>query len=114
MLAILNSLNSHNLPIFQPFLMILVSKFMVHRALSDRTNLLIRLLFPLKHWPNIYASETVICCIYLLTLLSSANSVDPNQTALHCLFIKPLKHFSRRLIVIGALRAKLVLFEELA
>ena len=37
MLAILNSLNAHNLPIFQPNLMILVSKFMVHRALSDKT-----------------------------------------------------------------------------
>ena len=33
MLAILNSLNAHNFPIFQPILMILVSKFMVHRAL---------------------------------------------------------------------------------
>ena len=29
MLAILNSLNAHNFPIFQPILMILVSKFMV-------------------------------------------------------------------------------------
>ena len=37
MLAILNYLNSHNLPIFQPILMILVSKFMVYRALSDKT-----------------------------------------------------------------------------
>ena len=35
MLAILNSLNGHNLLIFQPMLMILVSKCMVHRALSD-------------------------------------------------------------------------------
>ena len=35
MLAILNSLNAHNFLIFQPILMILVSKFMVHRALSD-------------------------------------------------------------------------------
>ena len=34
MLAILNSLNAHNSPIFQPILMILVSKFVVHRALS--------------------------------------------------------------------------------
>ena len=39
MLAILNFLNAHNLPIFQPILMILVSKFMVHRALSDKTYL---------------------------------------------------------------------------
>ena len=37
MLAILNSLNAHNLRIFRPILMILVSKFMVHRALFDKT-----------------------------------------------------------------------------
>ena len=36
MLAILNSLNAHNLLIFQPILMKLVSKFMVYRALSDK------------------------------------------------------------------------------
>ena len=36
MSAILNSLNVHNLLIFQSILMILVSKFMVHRALSDK------------------------------------------------------------------------------
>ena len=35
MLAILNYLNAHNFLIFQPILVILVSKFMVHRALSD-------------------------------------------------------------------------------
>ena len=35
MLDILNSLNAHNFPIFQPILMIPVSKFMVHKALSD-------------------------------------------------------------------------------
>ena len=35
MLAILNSLNALNVLIFQPILMILVSKFMVHRVLSD-------------------------------------------------------------------------------
>ena len=39
MLAILNFLNAHYLPIFQPSLMILVSKFMVYRALSDITYL---------------------------------------------------------------------------
>ena len=47
MVAKLNSLNAHNLPIFQPILMILVSKFMVHRALSDRIYLLLGLLSPL-------------------------------------------------------------------
>ena len=48
MLAILNSLNAHILPIYQPILMILVSKFMVHRALSDITYLLLGLLSPLN------------------------------------------------------------------
>ena len=52
MLAISNSLNSHNLPIFQPILMILVSKFMVHRAVSDKTYLSFGLLSPLRSLPT--------------------------------------------------------------
>ena len=36
MLTILNSSNAHNLSIFQPILMILVSNIMVHRPLSDK------------------------------------------------------------------------------
>ena len=48
MLALLNSLNAHNFPIFQPTLMIIVSKFMVHTALSDRTYLSLGLLSPLS------------------------------------------------------------------
>ena len=47
MLARLNSLNAHNLPILQPILMKLLSKFMVHRALSDKTYLSLGLLSPL-------------------------------------------------------------------
>ena len=47
MLAILDSLNAHHFPIFQPILMILVSKFMVQRALSDQTYLSLGLLSPL-------------------------------------------------------------------
>ena len=47
MLAILNSLNAHSFPTFQPILMILISKFMVHRALSDKTYLSLGLLFPI-------------------------------------------------------------------
>ena len=47
MLAILNSLNVHNFPIFQPILMILVLKFMAHRTLSDKRYLSIGLLSPL-------------------------------------------------------------------
>ena len=48
MLAILNSLSAHNFPIFQPILMILVSKFMTHRALSDKIYLSLGLLSPLN------------------------------------------------------------------
>ena len=48
MLAILNSLNAHNFPIFKPILITLVSKFMVHRALSDKTYLSLGLLSPLR------------------------------------------------------------------
>ena len=48
MFTILNSLNIHNFPIFQPILMIIVSKFVVHRAFSDKTYLLLGLLYPLR------------------------------------------------------------------
>ena len=48
MLAILNSFNAHNLPIFQPILMIIVTKFMVHRALPAKTYLSLGLLSPLR------------------------------------------------------------------
>ena len=44
----LHSLNAHNFPIYQPIQMILVSKFMVHSALSDKTYLLLELLSPLS------------------------------------------------------------------
>ena len=47
MSAILNSLNAHYLPIFLPILMIFVSKFMVYRALSDKTYCSLGLLSPL-------------------------------------------------------------------
>ena len=56
MLAILNYLNAHNLPIFQPILMILVSKIMVHRALSDKTYLSLGLLSPLNAFYCIFWS----------------------------------------------------------
>ena len=48
MLAILSSLNAHSFPIFQQILMILVSKFVVHRALFNKTNLSLGLLSPLR------------------------------------------------------------------
>ena len=47
MLVILNSLNAYYFPIFQPILMILVSKFIAQRALSDKTYLSLGLLSPL-------------------------------------------------------------------
>ena len=49
MSAILHFLNVHNLHIFHPILMILVSKFMVHTALSDKTYLSLGLLSPLRY-----------------------------------------------------------------
>ena len=56
MLAILNFLNAHNLTIFQPILMILVSNFMVHRTLSDKTYLSLGLLSPL------IAKKSLVVC----------------------------------------------------
>ena len=55
MLAILNSLNAHNLPIFQPIWMILVSKFMVHRDLSDKAYLSSGLMSPLKKFTLVWS-----------------------------------------------------------
>ena len=63
MLAILNSLNAHNLPIFQPILMMIVSKFMVHRALSDKTYLSLGLLSPLNKTLNPYKSSAFLWII---------------------------------------------------
>ena len=48
MLAILNSLSAHNFPIFQPKLMILVSKFMVHRAFFLIKHIIFRVAVPFK------------------------------------------------------------------
>ena len=65
MLAILNSLNAHNFPIFQLILMILVSKFMVHRALSDKTYLSLGLLSPLSCIMKvIYHITLFLKCLY--------------------------------------------------
>ena len=50
MSAIFNSLNAHNLPIFEPILMVLASKFMAYRALSDKIYLSLGLLSPLKNY----------------------------------------------------------------
>ena len=66
MLAILNSLNAHNLPIFQPVSMILISKFMVYRALSDKIYLSLGLLSPLMKVESITEcspSTILLTCI---------------------------------------------------
>ena len=46
MSAILDSLNVNNFLIFQPIFMTLVSKFMVYKALSNKTYLLLGLRSP--------------------------------------------------------------------
>ena len=56
---ILNFFNAHNLPIFQPILMILVSKFMVQRALSDKTYLSLGLLSPINRFNGAPTSRLV-------------------------------------------------------
>ena len=69
MLAILNSLNAHNFPIFLPILIKLVSKFMVQRALSDKTCLSLGLMSPL-----IYLNRTGPTCystIFLTSVLAN-------------------------------------------
>ena len=48
MSAILNYFNVHNFLIFQPILMILVSKLKVYKALSDKTYSLLGLRSPLN------------------------------------------------------------------
>ena len=65
MSAILNSLNAHNFLIFQPILMTLLSKFMVYRALSDKSCLLLGLRSPLM--------ISALCCrgIYLIIHIPS-------------------------------------------
>ena len=65
MSTILNSLIAHNLHIFQPILMILVSKFMVHRALYDKPHLSLELLSPLKslyQLPRILTALLHVAC----------------------------------------------------
>ena len=52
MLAILNSLNAHNFPIFDAILMILVLKSMLHRVLPDKKYLSLELLSPFNTFAN--------------------------------------------------------------
>ena len=95
-MAILNSLNAHYLLIFQPILMILVSKFMVYRALSDKTYLLLGLLSPLterllmgrkesnqtnkqKCPISVDEMKPLTLCVLVSSAFNFANSLDPDQ-----------------------------------
>ena len=75
MLAILNSYNAHNFPIFQPILMILVLIFIFHSALSNKTYLLLGLLSHLSQdlfvlIPKIMASNGDFVCFRYTYLVS--------------------------------------------
>ena len=83
MSAILNSLNAHNLLIFQQILMILVSKFMVYRALSDKTQLSLGLLSPLIQVKSIAECSKVSILQYFRPSLSYHFPLSP----LICLFL---------------------------
>ena len=74
MSAILNSLNTHNFPIFQPILMKLVSKFMVYRALSDKSYLLSGLPSPLMAWESSKMLISLSSCVSHCLPVSSANN----------------------------------------
>ena len=121
MLAILNFLNAHNLPIFQPILMILVSKFMVHRALSDKLYLSLGLLSPLRDMMKdtkqrcLYRHEETnksLKCIlfgssiqfYLcskkLTKYTALNVIKLTKLILHCL----PSYFQRRYVLLMQMR----------
>ena len=75
MSTILNSLNIHNFPIFQPIFMKLVSKFMFNRALSDKLYLLSGLLSPLNSSAQgaTYSAFVVIFISFCKTYLVAFN-----------------------------------------
>ena len=86
MSAILNSFNIYNFPIFQPFLVKLESKFMVYRALFDKTYLLSGLRSPLsmifsqkglrtnESQPHFAKTDRKIYTTFLLYIMYSFNN----------------------------------------
>ena len=87
-----NSLNANKFPIFQLILMMLVSKFMVHRALSGNTYLTLGLLslyyFALKlrvihiitNFDNaIYRMTILTLVLHISELCCTEYSVDPDD-----------------------------------
>ena len=67
---------AHNFPIFKPIVMILVSKFMVHRVLSDKAYLSLGLLSPLSFKPDCLSSALSSICDdnFTCTWFSVSNS----------------------------------------
>ena len=67
MLAILYSLNAHDVPIFQPILLKLISKFIIYRAHSDKAYLSLGLLSPLtlkRHLEFAADDNFKFCCFF--------------------------------------------------
>ena len=87
MLAILSSLNAHNLPIFQPILKILVSKFMIHRALSDKTCLSLGLLSPLTVIEVQFLSRWPTITVLLVRKIASSRKTKKLSAKLLCIAI---------------------------
>ena len=83
MLAILNFLNAHNLPILQPILMIRVSKFMVHRALSDKTYLSLGLMSPLIYCVDAYLMLKQTCAVNALIIGIALRHIFTTTVVLH-------------------------------
>ena len=84
MLAILNSLNANNFPIFQPMLIILVSKFMVHEALFDKTCISLGLLSPFNTYAQLSSGVRGIIFdlkYHLLSNFITASSEGLDKTA---------------------------------
>ena len=66
MSAILNTLNAHNFPIFQPILMKLVSKFMVLRALFYVLIIRVAVRFNMKKFTIVYMLKLALCELRLI------------------------------------------------
>ena len=93
MLAILNSLDAHNFPIVQPILMIFVSKFIVHRVLSDKTYLSLGLLSPLTlcmlantylFLSAIFFSKSTFLKNSFMNTIRESNILDHDQAQRFC------------------------------
>ena len=101
MSAVLNTLNAHNLPIFQPILMIRVSKVMVRRVLSDKIYLSLGLLSPLK---RLYPYQILYphLCIQMVThsFIFSFKIFVYLQHSFHCFIYGTVNQINFSLLII--------------